>query len=94
MYSLSPHQLAQCTGEDYDEINKLLQDTEEKEAALDDTDDNDDDDDATSKQRRLFELYRSYLERTRKQRKISDRGKNVTAELVSKLQGRSPKDMP
>jgi len=73
-------------------MNQLLQEVEEKEAALDDNDD--DDDGVNAKERRLLGQYRIYLERTRKQRKILQRADNISAELMSKLRSRSTNDMP
>ncbi|RMZ67957.1 Dynamin GTPase domain [Pyrenophora seminiperda CCB06] len=88
--SLTKNQLSQCSGGEYDRINEMLQDVEEREVGLDD----DDDDDESSKKRRLFEQYRTYLERCRKQRKILQRADHISTELKSKLQVRSTKDMP
>ncbi|KAI1541597.1 hypothetical protein PtrSN001C_004461 [Pyrenophora tritici-repentis] len=89
--SLSKNQLSQCSGGEYDRINKLLQEIEEREISLDE-DDNDDEE--TSKKRRLNEQYRTYLEKHRKQMKVVQRAEHITTELNSKLRGRSDKDMP
>jgi hypothetical protein len=88
--SLNKNQLSQCHGADYDEIQRLLQFVEEQEAELDD----DDDDGPDAKKRTLLSRYKKYLERTRKQRKISDRAKAITKDLATKLQGRSMQDSP
>ena len=64
---------------------------EDQEANLDD---NEDEDKTNEKKRRIVEQYRTYLKRSRKQRKILQRSNNIEAELTSKLQGRSASDMP
>lgn len=90
--SLTKNQLSQCSGGEYDRINEMLQEVEDRETSLEDDDDDEDGD--NSKKRRLIEQYRTYLERSRKQIKIMQRAENISTELKSKLQGRSTKAMP
>ncbi|KAH5398437.1 hypothetical protein HBI67_215240 [Parastagonospora nodorum] len=88
--SLNKNQLAQYGGQDYDQIQQLLQYVEEQEAELDE----DDEDGADAKKRTLLNKYKIYLERLRKQKKIADRGRKITKDLATKLQGRSAQDIP
>lgn len=63
-----------------------MKELEEQETALvDDDEDDEESDNATSKKRQQLEWYRTYLERTLKQRKIVDRAQTIDAELTTKL---------
>jgi hypothetical protein len=87
---LSNNQLSQCKGDDYDKIQRLLDGVEEQLADFDD----DDDEASDHKKRALLTRYKTYLERTRKQRKISDRANDITTDLVTKLQDHATEGTP
>ncbi|KAF2126021.1 hypothetical protein P153DRAFT_408019 [Dothidotthia symphoricarpi CBS 119687] len=87
--SLTPNQLAQCGGGEYDRIREMVQRVEEQE-----TDEDEDDDSNSAVKRETIARYKTYQDRCIKQRKISERAKHITAELASKLQGRSLNDLP
>jgi hypothetical protein len=89
LQAISKNQLSQCSGSGYDEIKRFIQDTEEQEAQLDD-----DEDDETLKKKSVIDKYKSYLERTMKQKKVFDRAEDITPELAAKLQGRSAQSVP
>ncbi|KAE8863540.1 hypothetical protein PTNB73_06747 [Pyrenophora teres f. teres] len=89
--SLSKDQLSQCSGGEYDRINKLLQEAEDREFSLDD---NDDDDGESSMKRTRNEKYKNYLEKHRKRMKVLQRAEHISTELESKLRSRSDRDMP
>jgi hypothetical protein len=78
---LNKNQLSHCNGEEHEKIRQLLDGIEDQEADLDD------DSDESLKRRALLNKYKVYLERTRKQLKISDRANEITKELAIKLQG-------
>lgn len=66
-----------------------MEDAERQESQLDD-----DENDETLKQRNLIDKYKSYLDRQRKQTKVSARNEEMTAEISAKLQGRKAQDVP
>lgn len=84
--AISANQLTQCSGSPYDQIKKLIQDTE-NEATIAEEDDDAPKCDALSK-------YKLYLERRLKERKILERADDISADLTSKLQGRNSYDSP
>ncbi|KZM22265.1 hypothetical protein ST47_g6610 [Ascochyta rabiei] len=87
--SISNNQLSQYTGDNYDEITKLIQDAEQQDAQLDE-----DEDDEALKKKNVIEKYKSYLERILKQTKVSERAEDMTAKLAAKLQTRNAQDIP
>jgi hypothetical protein len=90
---LSDHELSQCEGEEYDNIKQFLQQVEDQEAELDDDDDSNEED-PHAKKRGQLNKYKSYLERTRKQRFISTRASTISNALATSLQGRSAQSNP
>ncbi|KAJ4986398.1 hypothetical protein SVAN01_08090 [Stagonosporopsis vannaccii] len=87
--AFSANELSHCPGAIYDEIRRLLHETEQQEAQLDD-----DEDEETLKQRNILDKYKSYLDRLLKQTKVMERNDITTAKLMNKLQGRKAQDVP
>ncbi|CBX97359.1 hypothetical protein LEMA_P104900.1 [Plenodomus lingam JN3] len=86
--SLSKDELSQCSGPEFDEVNRRLNEVDEQENAMEDADDD------CPVKTMLLRQYKTYLERYRKQRKIAQRSANLTATLPTLLQGGSSKGLP
>ncbi|KAF9691614.1 hypothetical protein EKO04_010401 [Ascochyta lentis] len=87
--AISNNQMSQYTGGNYDGIVKLIQDTEQQDAQLDE-----DEDDETLKKKNIIDKYKSYLDRILRQTKVSERAEDTTAKLAAKLQSRNAQNVP